>query len=211
MYNSNIPTDRELPSTQKLVKSTIFAIAIAVTLLVTVVLPAEYGIDPTGIGEVLNLKKMGSIKVSLAEEIETDNANKAKQQQYAQKPQVTATPAVVQQSISEPAQLMKQETISVTLLPDQGTEVKASMRKGATLKYKWSTDGGRANFDVHADSKALKINYHNYEKGSEQTKEGSLTAAFDGSHGWFWRNRTSETLTIALQVSGEFATLKHMN
>ena len=209
MHNSNIPTDRELPSTQKLVKSTILAAIVAVALLITIVLPAEYGIDPTGLGKVINLKKMGEIKVALAEEVAADNA-KDVQQQVVQEKQVTVTPVVVEQTVSEPAKLMKQETISVTLTPNQGTEVKASMRKGATVKYKWSTNGGRANFDVHADSKALKIKYHNYEKGSEQTKEGTLTAAFDGSHGWFWRNRTSKTLTIALNVSGEYTTLKQM-
>ena len=209
MYNSNIPTDRNLPSTQKLIKSTILAMVVAIILLITTVLPAEYGIDPTDIGNAIGLKKMGEIKVSLANEVIADKAKNA-QQQYVQEQQVTATPSVVQQATSEPAKLMKQETISVTLTPNQGTEVKAKMREGAIVKYKWSTDGGRANFDVHADSKALNIKYHNYEKGSEQTKEGSLTAAFDGSHGWFWRNRTSKTITIVLQVSGEYTTLKHM-
>jgi hypothetical protein len=33
--------------------------------------------------------------------------------------------------------------------------------------------------------------------------EGVLVAAFDGKHGWFWRNRTNETLTITLRTSGD--------
>ena len=41
------------------------------------------------------------------------------------------------------------------------------MAKGATVNYTWSTDGGNANFDAHADSRKLNINYHSYEKGSE--------------------------------------------
>ena len=56
MYNSNVPADRELPSTRKLLKSTALAVLVACVLLVTVVMPAEYGIDPTGIGNVLGLK-----------------------------------------------------------------------------------------------------------------------------------------------------------
>ena len=213
MYNSNIPTDRELPSTQKLIKSTIFAAVVAVVLLITTVLPAEYGIDPTGIGNAIGLKKMGEIKVSLANEVAADKAKDAQQidqQQSVQEQQVATKTAAVKQAISEPEKAMIQDTISVTLKPNQGAEVKTKMRKGETLKYKWSTDGGRANFDVHADSKKLNINYHNYEKGSQQTKEGSITAAFDGSHGWFWRNRTSKTLTVAMQVSGEFDKLERV-
>lgn len=84
------------------------------------------------------------------------------------------------------------------------------MKKGAKIEYRWKTDGGRANFDVHGDSKALNIKYHNYEKGSEQVKQGSIVAAFDGSHGWFWRNRTGEPLTVSLEVFGDFEELKRM-
>ena len=75
MSKSNMPTDRELPSTNKLIKSTILAAAIAGVLLITVVMPAEYGIDPTGIGNVIGLKKMGEIRVSLAKEEAADQAN----------------------------------------------------------------------------------------------------------------------------------------
>ena len=60
------------------------------------------------------------------------------------------------------------------------------------------------------NSKALSIDYHGYEKGSEQTKEGVIEAAFDGNHGWFWRNRTSETITVTLKTSGEYTEIKEM-
>ena len=213
MYNSNIPSDRELPSSQKLIKSTIFAGVVAAILLITTVLPAEYGIDPTGIGNAIGLKKMGEIKVSLKKEATaavTENVQKTVPVQESTESKVGLTLASVKPVNPEPEKEIVMDTISVTLNPDQGTEVKTKMRKGETLKYKWSTDGGRANFDVHADSKKLKINYHNYEKGSQKIKEGSITAAFDGSHGWFWRNRTSKTLTIVLEVSGEFEGLERM-
>ena len=74
MYNSNNVEDSELPSTGKLIKSTILAAVAAGVLLVTVVMPAEYGIDPTGIGNALGLKKMGDIKVSLSEEAVTNQS-----------------------------------------------------------------------------------------------------------------------------------------
>jgi len=78
------------------------------------------------------------------------------------------------------------------------------------VDYTWWTDGGRANFDVHGDSKKLNINYHNYSKGSEEKREGVIEAAFDGSHGWFWRNRTSKAMTITLKTSGEYTDIKHL-
>jgi hypothetical protein len=47
-------------------------------LLVTVVLPAEYGVDPTGIGRVLGLTQMGVIKARLAAEAAANDAADAK-------------------------------------------------------------------------------------------------------------------------------------
>ncbi|MEQ9446203.1 MAG: transmembrane anchor protein, partial [Rhodospirillaceae bacterium] len=72
MYNTDLPTRAELPTTRQLVRSTLLAIVAAAFLLVTVVLPSEYAIDPTGIGRVLGLAQMGDIKVQLADEAESD-------------------------------------------------------------------------------------------------------------------------------------------
>jgi len=66
--------DPDLPTARQLVRSTLVALAVAALLLVTVVLPAEYGIDPTGIGRLTGLAEMGEIKSQLAEEAEADRA-----------------------------------------------------------------------------------------------------------------------------------------
>ncbi len=202
MYNANIPSQQELPSVGKLVRSTIIAAIAAGVLLITIVLPAEYGMDPTGIGKTIGLKKMGEIKVSLAQELVAETAAKQAKieviEEVIQASKIDAQPA---------AGTLNHET-KVTLAPDEGTEIKVAMSKDSKVQYKWWTDGGKANFDVHADSKKLKINYHNYSKGSKQKSEGTLIAAFDGSHGWFWRNRTSKTITITLLTNGDYTDIK---
>lgn len=72
MYNSNTPSNEDLPSTAKLIKSTILAIIVAGVLLLTVVMPSEYGIDPIGTGKMLGLVEMGEIKSALHAEAEAD-------------------------------------------------------------------------------------------------------------------------------------------
>ena len=74
MYNSDIPTRAELPTSAQLLRSTAIAIVAAAGILVTIVLPAEYAIDPTGIGRMLKLTEMGEIKTQLAEEAAADRA-----------------------------------------------------------------------------------------------------------------------------------------
>ena len=72
MLNSTKPTLEELPTTSQLVMSTIIAFVAAVAVLVIIVMPAEYGIDPTGIGRSIGLTEMGEIKKQLSEEAEAD-------------------------------------------------------------------------------------------------------------------------------------------
>ncbi|MEN8351763.1 transmembrane anchor protein [Acinetobacter towneri] len=210
MYNAQIPQDVELPSTKKLVKSTIIAAVSAVVVLVTVVMPAEYNIDPTGVGKVLGLTTMGEIKQSLAAEAENgmgDN-NVGTSEEVA-----TVSSQLSDMQNSEPLATMpgvQKESITIDLKPGQATEVKVAMPKNAQVNFNWSTSGGGLNFDSHGDPvNAPKDFYHGYGKGRNETaQQGTLTAAFDGTHGWFWRNRTQNTVTVTLNVEGQFSAMK---
>lgn len=55
-----------------LIRSTLLAAGAAGAILVLFWLPAEYGIDPTGIGALTGLTEMGEIKSQLAAEAEAD-------------------------------------------------------------------------------------------------------------------------------------------
>jgi hypothetical protein len=221
MYNTDMPSRAELPSSGQLVRSTLIAAGVAAALLVTVVLPAEYGIDPTGAGRLLGLAEMGEIKTQLHDEAEADRA-KDQANQAPAAPATPATPAPGQRSSllgSIFAQLVvgsaqaqtpaaaKSQEIAVTLKPGEGTEVKADMKKGAKLTYSWKVEGGTVNHDTHGDGPGG--NETSYSKGrSVPGDEGELTAAFDGNHGWFWRNRGSAPVTVKLTASGDFGSLK---
>ncbi|UQV19768.1 transmembrane anchor protein [Brevundimonas albigilva] len=205
MYNANKPTAAELPSTGQLLRSTGIAAAVAAALLVTVVLPAEYGVDPTRIGSVLGLTEMGRIKMQLAAEAEAEEAGLAP---AAPAPVVTATaPAASAGAAPVPAGQRSDETV-ITLAPDQGAEIKLVMEEGARVQFTWVSSGGAVNFDTHADRPGTP--YHGYGKGSEQRVEGELVAAFTGSHGWFWRNRTGEPVTITLRTTGAYSEVKRV-
>lgn len=58
----------EGPSPASLRRATLVAVIIAAVLVVTAVLPAEYGVDPTGIGRRIGLTQMGRLKQELARE-----------------------------------------------------------------------------------------------------------------------------------------------
>jgi hypothetical protein len=214
MYNSDTPTRAELPTSAQLLKSTIIAIVSAIAILVAIVLPSEYGIDPTGAGRMLGLTEMGEIKTQLAEEAEQD---RIRDQQNA----VPAAPAAPQQGSSlidriyseflvgsAWAQETRTDEMSVTLAPGEGAEIKLVMIKGAQANYAWTANGAVVNFDTHGDGGGQNISY---EKGRGVAEdEGVLEAAFDGNHGWFWRNRTDAPVTVTLKTTGAYSDIRRM-
>lgn len=203
MYNAQKPDPSTLPTTRQLLKSTGIALAIATGLLVTVVLPAEYGVDPTRVGSVLGLTEMGRIKRQLATEAEAELAAPAPAATASDTASVVASTAP-----TDAAGAIRADEIVITLAPDEGAEIKLVMEEGATARFTWVSSGGRVNYDTHADRPGLS--YHGYEKGSLQTQTGVLTAAFTGSHGWFWRNRSGETVTITLTTEGAYSEIKRV-
>jgi hypothetical protein len=65
--------------------------------------------------------------------------------------------------------------------------------------------------DTHGEPHSNPNATTSYSKGPGVEKdEGTLTAAFDGSHGWFWRNRTDKPITVTLKTQGDYAEIKRM-
>lgn len=171
MYNTDLPTRAELPSTGKLLRSTAIAALIATGLLVITILPAEYGIDPTGAGRALGLTQMGEIKISLATEANAGEAPPAGSvapvaallppaavavapapaphgHGHGHEHEHSAAVAPVVTSRSEPAAAemapARQHTVTISLKPGEAAEIKLTMQKDASVRYEWSTVGGQS-------------------------------------------------------------------
>lgn len=145
---------------------------VAAFLLVVAILPAEYGIDPTGFGKVLGLTKMGEIKISLAHEVTEQNPVAP----------VTTQPAEpTQQGVAVPVETvttLHKDSMELTLVSNEGKESKLALNKGERARYLWYTDGGAVNFDGHSDSVKHKINYKSWKKGTQIAKKGGLSRSF---------------------------------
>lgn len=172
----------------QLLRATALALAGAGILLVTTVLPAEYGFDPTGIGKALGLAALH------APEVASDSA--------------AAVPPEPQSAVISNAAAFRSEEMSLTLQPGEGAEIKALMRTGESFVFSWSTDGGAVNFDMHGEPPDAGDQFSSYWRDRGQTgAHGNFIAPFDGSHGWYWSNKGATPVTVTVRVSGFFEKL----
>jgi len=210
MNNAPKPNLEDLPTKAQLFRSSVIAGVGAVVILVTVYLPAEHAIDPTGVGRVLGLTEMGEIKLELAAEAEAD---RLLDEQLGQDQSSSVLDAVfglfIGTAHAQEAQEVWRDEVTFTLEPGASAEVKMTMEAGNVVEYAWTATGGRVNFDLHAHGGGESIDY---ERGRGETAgEGSIEAPFAGNHGWFWRNRDSTAITITIQLRGDYSEIVQSN
>lgn len=204
MSNAGPPPRADLPDAGRLVRSTLVALAAAALILVVIVLPAEYAIDLTGAGRVLGLTEMGEIKMQLAAEAAAETA--ASEAAAAREPAAPAPPALENGAPPTAVAPGRRDEVRVSLTPGQGAEYKLVMRSGARARFSWSTDGGPINYDAHGSAPGQRVSYGTGR--GVTADEGVIEAAFDGDHGWFFRNRTEAAVTVTLRTNGDYTELK---
>jgi hypothetical protein len=196
------------PSKNTLLKGGLLALVIAFVVTVLFILPAEYGVDPTGIGTKLGL-------LDLAETDETANEDP-----YAATRIVQGTfPGIPQEfDFWEPDVLgdpysrtqeskFRSDTLTIALDVGEQVEYKAVMRQGDALVYSWKLAAGIVYTDFHADpgegAEGYPDQYYiRYKESEEGESTGSLVAPFGGNHGWYWLNIEDNPIEITLEVHG---------
>ncbi len=179
-------------TTGQIVRGTIVAFAIATVILVVFVLPAEYAVDPTGIGRAL-----GVLRPTESAAIIAPAAGNT-----------TPGQPVVRESAP-----YRTDELTVTLATAESVEIKAFMGRGRRFVFTWTAEGGPINIDMHSEpaSPTAEGNYASYWKADDQTSgHGAFEAPFDGMHGWYWQNLGAEPVTIRLKTAGYYDRIERL-
>ncbi|MFT6132676.1 MAG: hypothetical protein ACJAW2_001399 [Shewanella sp.] len=162
-------------SSSTLIKAALSAIVVAGIVLVTLILPAEYNIDPTGIGQ-----KIGVTVLAQA-----------------------AEPEVQQSAPAEGSNEF--QSIEVMVPAGRGIEYKFDMQQFEKMTYEWITDGTALFVDLHGEPKGDTSGYYeSYVIATSADMKGSFTAPFAGSHGWYWKNKSNQPVAVQLLVKGQY-------
>jgi hypothetical protein len=186
--NKNLQT-QALPSKRKLLMASGIALLIATVVLVTAVLPAEYGIDPLGTGAALGLVSLST--AASAPEIEVPTPGEA----------AAATP-VQEGPIAHYAAEYKFDTTEFVLGPYEYVEYKYHLENGASMLYSWTASSNLIH-DMHGERDGGPSGAsESFDKRSRRQDHGAFIAPFSGIHGWYWENPGGETITVKLTSAG---------
>ena len=177
-------------SSNKLLIGGAVAVVAVGALALFVVLPAEFGVDPTGVGKSLGLTEIAE---PANEELERGSKRTG----------------VLELSDSAPEPqpgLTDQWTFD--LAPFESIEFKYVVEEPGPIAFRWQ---GTAplKYDMHAHpfdgGEALT---ESYGVDTAEQMQGIYNPAFAGIHGWYWENQTMDNVTITLDASGAFASSK---
>lgn len=220
---SIISMQTQHPTTSQLVKATLAGAVAAGLILITTVLPAEYGIDPTGIGGKLGLGVLATDHDAGHDAESSSPAPIADPAPSAAQAAPTASSATDESQIKSKAAeafganagqsfdtdavslrtgTYRSDTLSLTLEPGKGAEVKAMLKAGDGIVFHWTATGDVA-LDMHGERTDAKGTWTSYAvERSQREASGTFIAPFDGSHGWYWQNRGTQPVTVNIQVAG---------
>ena len=181
-------TSPAAPTARQLALQVVGAAILGSALAVTVVLPTEYGLDPTGFGALTGLNRL-----SAPSEIVVET-------------KLAAPPEIVRPE----ALPFRQDTILVPIgafgRTLGATEYKVTLEEGQTMVYSWKASVP-VIFEFHGHttptdgSPAVVMDY---EKGQDSDGNGTLTAPLAGIHGWYFANPTFEDVTVELTMAGYY-------
>jgi hypothetical protein len=149
------------------------AIVSAIVIAVVFVLPAEFHMDPTGLGARMGLLKMSGPR----------------------------PPKLDAGAVHNYATPFRADDVTVSILPYGDVEYQVRMESGGTLVYSWKSRAP-IDSDFHGESDADPDIAVSFTVGKAAEASGSLVAPFKGTHGWYWQNMTGQRVDVQLKMAG---------
>jgi hypothetical protein len=174
-----VELDSLVQSTATLARASAFAALLASITLIVAILPAEYGIDPTGIGKSMGLTTLATF--------ETQNTASSSEK--------------TTQTIE-----YREDSVKITVPAGKGLEYKFHLLKGDAMRYAWASTKGELFFDFHGEPDGDTTGYfESYTLSTASKVRGTFTASFNGAHGWYWKNSGTSPAIVTLETQGNYS------
>lgn len=202
--------------TKIIFKATVAALIIGMVLLLTAVLPAEYGLDPTGAGKALGFTKLYQ-PIENAQTITSEEKQVQSPDRVLKLEDGGSGPEVIKpEEANNPApdkQFKEREDSVQVVIPAGGAiEYKINMLKYSRVKYEWITNNESVFFDFHGEVKQANppgnVYYESYTVAYSNNVIGNFLSPFEGKHGWYFKNKNDAQVVISIKLKGQYELIK---
>jgi hypothetical protein len=169
MTRIDSPAAAAPPSRRAIVMAVAGSFVIALIVLVTAVLPAEYSIDPLGTGRALGLTALGE----------------------------GGSGAVTPQDVP-----FRRDQVEFVLGPYETVEYTYRMERDAAMVFSWEATRPIL-YDFHGQPDGAPADYaESFDRQERDRANGTFTAPFSGTQGWYFENGGRGEVTIRLNTAG---------
>ena len=167
------------------------AFVIASLIVFGAILPAEFNSDPLGLGRLTGLDRLWAPR-QVAFDVSASSVPIAREYPAG----------------------FRSDTIEIPLGPDDGRrggndlEYKVRMLKDATFIFEWNVadipnpEEFYTEFHGHTTAPGAEMTVAFYRKATGTSANGSLTAPFDGIHGWYFQNQSIKPVVVRVKIAG---------
>ncbi|MEQ1783872.1 MAG: hypothetical protein ABMA14_21145 [Hyphomonadaceae bacterium] len=167
-------------------------IAAGTLIVLGAVMPAEYHMDPLGVGNLTGIARLWAPE---EKKLDTNSAS-----------------APLARNYDLP---LRSDVIEIPLTDFLGgakgseLEYKVRMKQGATFVFEWEAIGEANKNDIHFDFHGhttpgpnQSMTVATYEQDYGTSQKGALTAPFDGIEGWQFSNSGDSPVVIRVKLTG---------
>lgn len=202
--------------TKKIIKATIVALIIGIILLVIAVLPAEYGIDPTGAGKILGFSKLhqpvGKTDITNSVQVVEQPSHRILKLENGGSATEVERPSEANNPAPEKQFEEREDSLQVVIPAGGAIEYKINMLKYGKVKYEWITNVESVFFDFHGEVKQTNppgnVYYESYTVAYSNNMIGNFLSPFEGKHGWYFKNENDTTAIISIRLKGQYELIK---
>ncbi|RTY97555.1 hypothetical protein EKM02_13555 [Flavobacterium sp. RSP49] len=202
--------NHQIVNKKQIIKAVIFALLLSVLILVSAVLPAEYGMDPIGTGKLIGFSKL-YVPADADDGLATITGKTfplIKMEKAGSGPEVKR-PIEANNPAPEKQYAEREDTVEVIVPAGKGIEYKIYMLKYGKMKYEWTTNKGIVYFDFHGEVKQAKetndVYFESYTLAYSNNMVGTFYAPYEGKHGWFFRNNEKTAITVTIKLKGQYS------
>lgn len=172
--SSNTSIDALNISKNSIIKNSLLAIVLAISIFYIFILPIEFGEDPLGTGSLFGL------------------------------PVLQATKPIEKEVIITNPYKYQKNSVDIVVPANSGLEYKFKLIQFSNLTYQWTSETPLYfdfHGEPKGDTTGY---FESYSIATTNKMEGSMTVPFDGVHGWYWKNTSKEEVLITLTTQGNY-------